>query len=232
MESLALRAVHALPAADAGDAPAGVGRLTHGEHLAWIVTPSVIEPGHAYPLVVVLHGAGRQDELIVRGLERERERRRAIFVVPRSFAPTWDLIAGGDGLDLAFIDGVLQSIYARFHVDPSRQAIVGYSDGASYALAIGLSNPRLFAAVMAWAAGFLAIDARNLQPDDPKPRIFLEYGTHDQLFPFEQVAVPMRDALTRLGYSLEFRVDEGGIHWPRTGFLPDALDWFLGANAS
>jgi phospholipase/carboxylesterase len=232
VESLALRAVHAPPTADAGDAPAGIGRVTHGEQLAWIVTPPVIEPGHAYPLVVVLHGAGRQDELIVRGLERERERRRAIFVVPRSLAPTWDLIAGGDGVDLAFLDGVLQSVYARFRVDGSRQALVGYSDGASYALAIGLSNPRLFAAVMAWAAGFLAIDAQNLRPDDPKPRVFLEYGTHDQLFPFEQVAVPMRDTLARLGYPLEFRVDEGGIHWPRPDFLPDALDWFLGADAS
>jgi predicted esterase len=229
VESLALRAVHAVP--DADDAPAGTGRIAHDDQLAWIVTPPAIEPGRAYPLIVILHGAGRQDELIVRGLQTERERRQAIFVVPRSFAPTWDLIAGGDGVDLAFLDGVLHSVYRRFRVDPARQAIVGYSDGASYGLAIGLSNPRIFAAVMAWAAGFLAIDGRNVRPDDPKPRVFLEYGTHDQLFPFEQVALPMRDALTRLGYPLEFRVDEGGIHWPRPAFLSDALDWFLDPTA-
>ena len=78
-----------------------------------------------------------------------------------------------------------------------------------------------------WAAGFLAIDTPNLKPDDPKPRVFLEYGTHDQLFPFERVAVPMREVLERMGYPLEFRVDEGGIHWPRREFLRDALDWFL-----
>ena len=230
MESLALRAVHA-PPTTADDAPAGTGRITHGEQLAWIVTPPAIEPGRDYPLVVVLHGAGRQDELIVRGLQTERARRDAIFVVPRSLAPTWDLITGGDGVDLAFLDGVLQSIYGRFRIDASRQAIVGYSDGASYGLAIGLSNPRIFAAVMAWAAGFLAIDANNLRPDDPKPRVFLEYGTRDQLFPFEHVALPMRDTLTRLGYPLEFRADEGGIHWPRPAFLADALDWFLGPPA-
>jgi predicted esterase len=230
VESLALRSVHAVP--DADDAPAGTGRVTHGDQLAWIVTPPSIEPGRAYPLVIVLHGAGRQDELIVRGLQTERERREAIFVVPRSLAPTWDLITGGDGVDLAFLDGVLQSVYGRFRIDAARQAIVGYSDGASYGLAIGLSNPRIFSAVMAWAAGFLAIDGQNLRPDDPKPSVFLEYGSHDQLFPFEQVAVPMRDALTRMGYPLEFRVDEGGIHWPRPGFLPDALDWFLGLPVS
>ena len=57
--------------------------------------------------------------------------------------------------------------------------------------------------------------------------VFLEYGTHDQLFPFDRVAVPMREVLERMGYPLEFRVDEGGIHWPRREFLGDALAWFL-----
>jgi len=229
VQSLALHATHAVPERD--DGPAGTGRIVHDDQLTWIVTPPVIEPGRAHPLVVVLHGAGRQDEMIVRGLQREREHRGTIFVVPRSLGPTWDLIAGGEGVDLAFLDGVLHSLYRRFRIDPARQALVGFSDGASYALAVGLSNPRLFSAVAAWAAGFLAIDANNLRPDDPKPRIFLEYGTRDQLFPFEHVALPMRDTLTRLGYPLEFRADEGGIHWPRPAFLGDALDWFLGPPA-
>jgi len=229
MQSLALHAEHAVPESD--EAPAGIGRIVHEEQLAWVVTPPAIEPGRAYPLVVVLHGAGRQDELLVRGLQTERERTEAIFVVPRSLGTTWDLIAGGDGADLRFLDGVMHSLYRRYRIDPDRRAIVGFSDGASYGLAIGLSNPRVFTAVMAWAAGFLAIDAPNLRADDPKPRVFLEYGTHDQLFPFEHVAVPMRDVLTEMGYPLEFRVDEGCIHWPRRDFLHDALEWFLAPSA-
>jgi predicted esterase len=226
MQSLALHAVHAEPETD--DAPAGTGRIVHGEQLAWIVTPPAIEPGRAYPLVVVLHGAGRQDEMIVKGLQAERERRQAVFVVPRSLGMTWDLIAGGDGVDLRFLDGVLHSLYRRFRIDPARRALVGYSDGASYALAVGLSNPRAFAAVMSWAAGFLAIDAHNLAPDDPRPRVLLEHGTQDQIFPFERVAVPLRDALVRLGYDVTFRTDEGGIHWPSPEFQTAALDWFFG----
>jgi phospholipase/carboxylesterase len=179
----------------------------------------------------VLHGASQQDEMIIRGLQA-REKTDAIFVVPRSVGTTWDLIEGTLGPDLRFLDGVLHSLYRRYRIDPARQAIAGYSDGASYGLAIGLSNPRRFSAVMAWAAGFLALDTPNLKPDDPKPRVFLEYGTHDQLFPFERVALPMRDVLTRMGYPLEFRVVEGGIHWPRREFLRDALDWFLTPSAA
>ena len=223
MQSLALRAAHAWP--DDGDAPAGTGRITHGEQLAWVVTPQAIEPGRAYPLVIVLHGAGRQDELLVRGVQAQRERHPAIYVVPRSQETTWDLVTGGPGVDLAFLDGVMASVYRRYRIDPARQVLVGFSDGASYALAVGLSNPRVFAAVAAWAAGFLAIDAANLRPDDPKPRVLLEYGTRDQLFPFEHVALPMKEAIERLGHPLDFRADEGGIHWPRREFMADALDW-------
>jgi len=226
VRSLALKAAYAEP--DGAPAAGGTGRVTHGERLAYVLAPTAPEPERAYPLVVVLHGAGRQDELLARGLAGEPDRRGAVFVIPRSGQMTWDLIAGGDGEDLAFLGLVLDTVYRRYRIDPSRQALLGFSDGASYALGIGLSNPRIFSAVMAWAAGFLAIDGPNLRDDDPKPRIFLEYGTRDQLFPFDRVAVPMRDVLTRLGYPLEFRVDEGGIHWPRAGFTSDALDWCLG----
>jgi hypothetical protein len=75
MLSLALHGEHAVPETD--DAPAGTGRIQHGEQLAWVVTPPAIEPGRAYPLIVVLHGAGRQDEMIVKGPQAERERTEA-----------------------------------------------------------------------------------------------------------------------------------------------------------
>src|SRR5688572_11287396 len=98
MQSLALYAEHTVPESD--DAAAGTGRIANGEQIAWVVTPVAIEPGRAYPLIVVLHGAGRQDELIVRGLQAEREKTDAIFVVPRSAGMTWDLIEGTLGPDL------------------------------------------------------------------------------------------------------------------------------------
>ena len=231
MRSLALKVTYQAP-----DAPAttgGLGRVTVGEqHLAHVLAPHVIDPARRYPLLLVLHGAGRQDEMIARGLRDEPDRRQAIFVVPRSRAMTWDLIAGGQGEDLAFIGVVLESVYRRFPIDPARHATIGFSDGASYALGIGLSNPRIFDAVMGWAAGFLAIDTNNLKPDDRKPRVLLEYGTRDQLFSFEQVALPIRELLTQLGYPLEFWVDEGGIHWPRADLMTAALDWYLGPTVA
>jgi len=55
-----------------------------------------------------------------------------------------------------------------------------------------------------------------------------EHGTHDPVFPFEQIAVRNCAILRRLGYEVELRVDEGGVHWPSRGFQPAALDWFFG----
>ena len=112
-------------------------------------------------------------------------------------------------------------------MDPDRQALIGYSDGASYALSVGLSNPGIFRAVMGWAAGFLVLDEACLSADDPKPSVLLEYGTHDPLFPFERVAIPMRERLERMGYAVNFRVDEAGRHWPSGDFQPEALNWFF-----
>ena len=71
------------------------------------------------------------------------------------------------------------------------------------------------------------LDDRHHDADTPKPQVLLEYGTHDPLFPLEQVALPMRKHLEGLGYPVEFRVDEGGRHWPSSDFQPEALDWFF-----
>jgi phospholipase/carboxylesterase len=226
VESLRLDLVHKCPEPREEESPTGFVTVERGEHRAVLLTPEEIDPGKSYPLVTVLHGAGRQDELLVKACRAEPEARQALFLVPRSFHPTWDLIACDDRPDLDFLEWAYDLIYRRYPIDRTRQALIGYSDGASYALAVGLSNPTIFRAVMGWAAGFLALDDRHHRASEPRPEVLLEYGTHDELFPFEQVAVPMREQLRKLGYQVEFRVDQGGRHWPSGDFQREALDWF------
>lgn len=208
--------------------PLGFATLERDDHRAILLTPDEIDPDKRYPLITVLHGAGRQDEVLAKVYRDEPERRQALFLIPRSYHPTWDLIVGAGRTDLDFFEYAYDLVYRRYPVDMERQAIVGYSDGASYGLSIGLSNPQIFRAVMAWAAGFVAFDFSEQEPDAPRPDLLLEYGTHDPVFPFEQIALPMRRHLEAAGYALEFRVDEGGRHWPSGDFQPEALDWFFG----
>jgi predicted esterase len=229
VDTLALGIQHRSPEAREEPSPTGFVWVERNPGRAILLTPDEIDRSQTYPLVTVLHGAGRQDEQLARVFRDEPERRQALFLIPRSILPTWDLIAGGGRPDLDFLEYAYDLIYRRYPIDPAGQALLGYSDGASYALSVGLTNPRIFSAIMGWAAGFKVTDSEAISPSDPKPRILLEYGTHDPVFPFEQIALPMRDHLRSLGYETEFRVDEGGKHWPSSTFHSEALDWFFGS---
>jgi len=224
-----------MKAVEAADEPAPTGfvQVERDGQRAILLTPDEIDPERRYPLVTVLHGAGRQDEMLAKAYRDEAEARQSLFLIPRSYHPTWDLIVGEGRRDLDFLEYAYDLVYRRYPVDAYRQALVGYSDGASYGLSIVLSNPRIFRAVMAWAAGFVAFDFSAVDDGDPRPDLLLEYGTHDPVFPFEQVALPMRQHLEGAGYPIEFRVDQGGRHWPSGDFQAEALDWFfaLGPNA-
>ncbi len=240
MDSLKLRVTPRAPEPVA-ELPTGWVWIEHGPQRAALFTPDEIDPQQSYPLLGVLHGAGRQDELLMKAYRDEAERRQALFLVPRSFHMTWDLIAqavsGGAGQgragvpsdrpDLDFLEYAYDLIFRRYPIDPGRIGLIGYSDGASYALSVGLSNPQLFRAVMGWAAGFVAIENDAAAHGTQRPAVLLEYGTHDELFPFEQVAVPMRQQLEAFGCAVTFRVDEGGRHWPSGEFQDEALDWFF-----
>jgi predicted esterase len=227
LHTLALRVLPGEPAELDVPATAAPVTITNGTTRGYLLLPTSIDPTRRYPLVTVFHGAGRQDELLVRAYQDEPTRREALFFIPRSTYPTWDLLVGRDRADLDFLEQAYAEIYRRVPVDHGRQALVGYSDGASYALAVGLSNPRLFAAIMGWAAGFVIIDRAAISATDPRPRILLEHGTHDPVFPFEEVAMRNCAVLRGLGYQVDLRVDEGGVHWPSREFQSAALDWFF-----
>jgi len=227
VDSLALRIQHKKPEARDEKSPCGFVRIENGPASGVLLTPDSIDPAGSYPLITVFHGAGRQDEMLVKACRAEPERRQALFFVPRSVAPTWDLITGGGRADLDFLEYAYDLIYRRYPVNVASQCLVGYSDGASYALSLGLSNPGFFSALMVWAAGFVVLDPTTAKPEAPKPRLYLEYGTHDELFAFDRVALPMKQNLETAGYDVTFSIDEGGRHWPSGSFQTEALDWYF-----
>ncbi len=232
MDSLALR-VEYKPVEPVDEAPpTGFVRLEQGRSSAVLLTPDEIDGDRRYPLVTVLHGAGRQDEALVKTFRDEAEARQAFFLIPRSEGPTWDLIASEGRPDLDFLEYAYDLIYRRFPIDPLRQVLMGYSDGASYALSVGLCNSTMFSALIGWALGFVVLDPPTAEQfaksiPEPRPRIYLEHGTHDQLFDFHGVAIPNRDRLQQAGFDVTFSIDEGGRHWPSGSFHREALDWYF-----
>ena len=65
-------------------------------------------------------------------------------LAPDSRGTTWDAIREGFGDDVTFIDRALEHVFARVSIDPARVTVGGFSDGASYALSLGLANGDVF----------------------------------------------------------------------------------------
>ena len=94
--------------------PTGFVRLEHGRSSAVLLTPDEIDPSRLYPLFTVLHGAGRQDEALAKAYRDEPNRREALFLIPRSVEPTWDLIASEGRSDLDFFEYAYDLLYRRY----------------------------------------------------------------------------------------------------------------------
>jgi phospholipase/carboxylesterase len=145
-----------------------------------------------------------------------------ILLLPNSRAVTWDLIAGGYGLDVDFLDRALQHIFERYNVDPNRIALAGFSDGASYSLSLGVSNGDLFTHLVAYSPGFMVLT----EPIVGKPRIYVSHGTSDNVLPVgasRDIIVPR---LRSTEYDVTFEEFDGGHQVP-AAISESALDWFL-----
>jgi predicted esterase len=76
-------------------------------------------------------------------------------LAPDSRDGTWDGIRGQYGRDIVFLNRALERVFATVAVDAARIAVGGFSDGASYALSLGLINGDLFRRVVAFSPGFV-----------------------------------------------------------------------------
>src|SRR5215212_10951521 len=124
--------------------PGGLHELGPGAGLAegYLYVPAGYREEMPTPLVLLLHGAGEDARDGLAQLRGQADEAGLILLALSSRGPTWDSILNGGhyGADVAAIDRVLEHTFSRVTVDPARVAIGGYSDGASYALALGLAN--------------------------------------------------------------------------------------------
>jgi len=196
-----------------GERPLGIGRRRDGI----LYIPSTYEPTRPAPLVLCLHGAGGRAQNRVDALRADAERTGAVLVAPDSLGPTWDFLISGCGVDLERIDRALEAAFALLAVDPARVAIEGFSDGASYALSLGLSNGDLFSYVFAFSPGFVS----NGSPVG-SPCVFVSHGTRDTVL---RVSCSRRIAprLSRAGYATIYREFDGG-HTAPPDMVSEAMD--------
>jgi len=212
--------------ASAEGTPVGLHTLgtESGPAEVYLYVPACYRKETPTPLVLLLHGAGEDARDGLAQLRGQADEAGLILLAPGSRGSTWDLILnrGRYGPDIAAIDRTLGHAFSRCAVDPARVGVGGYSDGASYALALGLANGDLFSHVLAFSPGFLAPTSQT-----GAPRIFVSHGTRDRWLPIDSCSRRIVPRLKRAGYDVHYREFEGG-HVVPPAIARQAASWFVG----
>jgi phospholipase/carboxylesterase len=190
----------------AGAALTGLRQLGTGARSASLYVPESYRPASPTPFILMLHGAGGSGRHSIDLVKAEADRLGIIVLAPSSSAASWDIISARRyGADVAAIDAALTTVFRDYAIDPSRVAIGGFSDGASYALSLGLANGSLFRRIIAFSPGFM-------QPGrtEGKPAIFISHGIADRVLPIDVCSRRMVPLLKRAGYDVDYVEFPGG----------------------
>jgi predicted esterase len=177
-----------------------------------------VSPGEGpKTLVLGLHGAGSDPAEPMALLRPYADEAGLILLAPKSKGPTWDIAQGGFGPDVAAIDELLKQVFSEYEVDDV--AIAGFSDGASYALSLGLTNGDLFRSVIAFSPGFIAFGQQT-----GTPRLFISHGTEDSILPIGRTSRRGVPRLRAAGYRVEYREFRGDHEVPPR-IAREAIEW-------
>jgi phospholipase/carboxylesterase len=197
----------------------GLHRLGAGGGLLYV--PPGGAAGEARPLAVMFHGARGDARNGLAALMPLADEAGMLLLATDSADQTWDVMRGGYGPDVETLDRALAEAFGRVAVDPERLAVGGFSDGASYALSMGIMNGDLFTHVIAFSPGFMAPARR-----EGAPRLYISHGTADAVLPIDACSRRIVPRVSRAGYDVTYHEFEGG-HTVPADIAREAVEWFL-----
>lgn len=171
------------------------------------------------PLLVLLHGAGGRAEAVLTRLGSAPEETGVAVLAVNSRYHTWDAVGHDFGPDVSFLNRALEKVFEAIPVDNERIAIGGFSDGATYAISLGLINGDLFNRVVAFSPGFVVEGAAH-----GKPHFFVTHGTADTILPIDRCSRQIVSDLRKRGYEVTLREFDGG-HTVPADIALEGLRW-------
>ncbi|HEU4934736.1 MAG TPA: PHB depolymerase family esterase [Pyrinomonadaceae bacterium] len=162
------------------------------------------------PLLIMLHGATQRADDMFWYLGSAHEEAGVAVLAPNSIETTWDAIGSrAFGEDVYALDQLLERVFETTAIDPARVSVGGFSDGATYALSLGLINGDFFKSIVAFSPGFVINgDAHG------KPPIFISHGTNDRILPIDGCGRRIAGELKGKGYDVTFREFDGDHEIP------------------
>jgi predicted esterase len=186
-----------------------------------LYVPKGYKHGSPAPLLIMLHGfGGWADEM--KSTFALAEEFGVVLIVPESRDATWGRSAPGFDADVRYIGAAYRKVRDMFDLDPDRVGLGGRSDGAGYALSMGLAYGDIFNHLLVFAGGLMGPFRRQ-----GKPRVFIGHGVKDQQMPIDVTARKFAASLKADGYDVTMREHDGG-HGTPVAVVREAFEWFVG----
>ena len=192
-----------------------------GRQMLLHVPPGLDEDAPAV-LVLTLHGAGGNAFAGLAPLRPLADANRLLLLAPTAQGSTWDAVTSSWGPDIWRIDQALAEVFTSYRVDSKRLVVSGFSDGASYALSMGLANGDLFTHIIAFSPGFVVSGPRV-----GTPAIYISHGRDDAVLPIERTTRRISPWLRKSGYPVVVREFDGS-HTVPPAITEDAVRWVSG----
>ncbi len=190
-----------------------------------LYVPKSYTPGLPMPLVMMLHGYSGASKS-VRFTYPLAEEFGVIVIAPESRDLTWGQSVPGFDADVRYLGAAYRHVTGMLDVDRSHVCLGGVSDGAGYALGMGLAYGDVFNHLMIFSVGLL-IPFRK----QGKPRIFLAHGVNDVQMPIDRTARRFVPTLKEEGYDITYREYDGG-HGAPAAVVREGFEWFVPRKAT
>ncbi|HEU4996182.1 MAG TPA: alpha/beta fold hydrolase [Gemmatimonadaceae bacterium] len=207
--------------AHAPQAPIHPGQTSLGlasERDGFLFVPRDTTDHRGVPLLILLHGATQRAVLFQRLLPAADSAGVAILA-PDSRGITWDAVRADFGPDVEFLRRAITIAFDRARIDPCRVVLGGFSDGASYALSLGIRNASTIHGIVALSPGFI-IPA----PQPERLPVFLRHGTRDEILPINSTSRQLVALLRDAGFAVDYQ-EFDGPHMVRPDDARAALQW-------
>lgn len=191
-----------------------------------LYVPEYYTPDREWPLVMALHGGSGNGRNFLWSWLRDARSQGVIVIAPTALGPTWALM--GEDTDTPNLMRILESVRARWNVDPTKMLLTGMSDGGTFCYVSGLDAASPFTHLAPVAATFHPLMAEMADAERLRGLpIHITHGRLDWMFPV-QVARQTQQALSAAGGNVTYReLDDLSHTYPRE-MNAAMLEWMNG----
>ena len=170
--------------------------------------PETLGPDSEAPLLVLLHGSGRDGKSLADPWMNLAKKEGIILAAPNSTnSQEWHLKSDGP----YFIADLVDALRSQHRVDLKRLYLFGHSAGAIQGLMLGLLESEYFAAVAVHAGALPSSSYDIIAMADRQIPVGIWVGTKDSLFPMAAVEAT-KAAMEQRGLSVLLRPINNHTH--------------------